>query len=78
MANALIKVRKSLIENSNTEVSISDIRIKCDDLLDSEISMALCHLKKQRWVTRVKGKSRQAMGRKEIWLYTYHQKRQPA
>jgi hypothetical protein len=77
MANALVKVRAFLVENANTEVTFSEIRIKCSDLINSEISMALCHLTKQRYLTRSRVDSRFNHGRHTVWQYKYHIKRLP-
>jgi hypothetical protein len=77
MANALVKVRKFLVENANKEITFSEIRIKCSDLINSEISMALCHLTKQRYLTRSRVDSRFNHGRHTVWQYRYHVKRLP-
>jgi hypothetical protein len=57
-------------------ITLAEIDARCD-LKTCEISMALCYLLKQRYVTRVAIKSNQILGRKEVWLYTYYTKRQP-
>ena len=74
MANAVSKVR-AVMNIHVGEITLAEIYSKCD-LENSEISMALCYLLKQRYVTRVPIKSNQTLGRKEVWLYTYYNKRQ--
>ena len=68
MANAAKKVRATFILYGNG-LSLADIRAKTG-LQSSEISMALCHLRKMGDLERDQvpniGK-----GRKTVWVYTY-------
>ena len=70
MGNAASKIRVLLRERQG-EITLTQIE-KMTDLKANEISMALCYLLKQRYVTRIKVKSNSIRGRKEVWLYTYH------
>jgi len=74
MANAAIKVRQAFID-ANEPLTLAQIRIKTE-LRSSEVSMALCYLKKLRHLTRelVSGTG---AGRKAIWQYTYHADKLP-
>lgn len=38
----------------------------------NQISMALCYLKRQRYLTLVQVDNPEKMGRKKVYLYTYH------
>ena len=70
MGNAASKIRVLLRERQG-EITLAQIE-KMTDLKANEISMALCYLLKQRYVTRIKVKSDAIRGRKEVWSYTYH------
>ena len=73
MANAAVKIRALLREHQG-EITLAQIASKTD-LKTSEISMVLSYLLKQRYVTRVRIKSDEIRGRKEVWSYTYHKVR---
>ena len=45
------------------------------DLKKNEVSMALCHLLKQGYLSREKVDRQGNRGRKEIWRYTFHENR---
>ena len=70
MGNAASKIRVLLRERQG-EITLTQIE-KITDLKANEISMAMCYLLKQRYVTRIKVKSDAIRGRKEVWSYTYH------
>ena len=70
MANAAVKIRALLREHEG-EITLAQIAEKTD-LKGSEISMVMCYLLKQRYVTRVQIKADKIKGRKQVWLYTYH------
>ena len=74
-ANAASKVRQAFVTN-NSSLTLVDIKRLCPDLLPSEISMALCYLRRQKYVSREQVKQDDtAKGRKQIWQYTYHPQR---
>ena len=68
MANAAKKVRATFILYGNG-LSLSDIKAKTG-LKSSEISMALCHLRKMGDLDRSQT-TNTGKGRKTIWVYTY-------
>ena len=76
MANAAVKIRALLREHQG-EITLAQIAEKTT-LKSNEISMVMCYLLKQRYVTRVRIRSDEIRGRKEVWLYTYYQKRLPS
>ena len=76
MANAAAKIRALLREHQG-EITLAQIAEKTT-LKSNEISMVMCYLLKQRYVTRVRIKSDEIRGRKEVWSYTYYQKRLPS
>ena len=74
-SNAASKVRASFV-NSPKPLTLVDIKRLCPDLLPSEISMALCYLRRQKYVSREQVKQdEKAKGRKQVWQYTYHPQR---
>jgi len=75
MANAANKVRQTFVEKS-TSLTLQDIRLANPDLKPNEISMALCYLRKARHLSRDLIDST-SKGRKQVWLYTYHDKKLP-
>ena len=70
MARAVSTIR-ALLKDYVGEITLSEIGARCD-LKPNEISMVMCYLLKQRYVTRVRIKSDEIRGRKEVWSYTYH------
>jgi predicted transcriptional regulator len=75
MARAVSTLRE-ILKDQVGEFTLAQIDGQCD-LKTCEISMALCYLLKQRYVTRVSIKSNRILGRKSIWSYTYYKERQP-
>lgn len=69
MANAAKKVRDYLTDNQIG--TFKEIRARLADLRPAEISMALCYLTRQRYVSRIQIDG-QGMGRKKVWKYEYH------
>lgn len=67
--NALVKVRAVFLQG-DMPLTLSSIAQKTN-LKAPEISMALCHLRKQRYVTRELVASN-GRGRKNVWAYYYH------
>jgi len=76
MANASSKVRE-LFRNKSENLTLAEIRTNLPDLKSNEISMALCYLRKARYLTREAVKAETAIGRKTIWSYTFHADRIP-
>lgn len=68
MANAAKKVRATFLIYGNG-LSLSDIKAKTG-LKSSEISMALCHLRKMGDLERNQ-MANTGKGRKTVWVYTY-------
>jgi predicted transcriptional regulator len=76
MTQAASKLR-TLLKTTTEPVTLSQIKEVYPDLKASQISMALCYLRKQRYVSRQKVASNLVRGRKEIWSYTYHAEKLP-
>lgn len=72
-ANALVKVRKVFVDEK-TPLTLSMIREKTD-LTTAAVSMALCHLRKQRYVKRMLVDNHTYKARKTVWLYEYYPER---
>jgi len=68
MANAAKAVRATFLIYGN-DLSLSDIKAKTG-LKSSEISMALCHLRKMNHLVRTQ-RVNTGKGRKMVWVYTY-------
>jgi hypothetical protein len=77
MANAATKVR-DIFQLTQRPMTLSEIRQAQPDLKASQISMALCYLLRQRYMSREPVKNEMARGRKSVWLYTYYNQKQPA
>ena len=75
MANAANKVRQTFIDKGVSQ-TLQNIREANPDLKPNEISMALCYLRKARHLSRDLVEST-SKGRKQVWLYTYHQTKLP-
>lgn len=71
--NALVKVREIFVKEKKP-LTLSYIREKTK-LTSSAISMALCHLRKQRYVTRELVANNTLRARKTVWSYEYHPER---
>ena len=72
--NALTRVRKVFIEEKKPLI-LSAIREKTG-LKSAEVSMALCHLRNHRYVTREKIPNvTGGQVRKTVWVYEYHPER---
>jgi hypothetical protein len=76
MTQAASKLR-TLLKTKTEPVTLTAIKEVYPELKASQISMALCYLMKNRYVTRQKVPSNLARGRKEIWSYTYHSEKLP-
>lgn len=76
MPNASSKIRH-LFKTHNPVLTLSQILEQAKDLKGSEVSMALCYLLRQRYLTRKQIPNTAGIGRKQVWEYTYHAKRLP-
>jgi hypothetical protein len=75
MPNAATKVRLAF-ETANKPLTLTELKTYTNDLERNEISMALCYLRRQRYVSRSLVENAN-MGRKTVWLYQYHKTKQP-
>lgn len=73
--NALVKVREAFV-SAEKPLTLSEIR-ETTKLASSSISMALCHLRRQRYVTRELIANETQRARKTVWSYSYHPDRLP-
>jgi predicted transcriptional regulator len=73
---ALSTVRKIFID-SEKPLTLSEIAAKTN-LKAPEISMALCHLRQHRYVSREQVANDSGKGRKQVWSYEYHADRSGA
>jgi hypothetical protein len=79
MPNAAVKVRQAF-ETAKKPLTLSEIKTYTNDLERNEISMALCYLRRQRYVSRSLIENPNTginTGRNSIWLYEYHQTKLP-
>ena len=76
MANASTKVRAAF-QNLNPILTLAQIKDFAPDLRNSEISMALCYLMRQRYLTREQVDNPSRLGRRKIWQYKYFAKKLP-
>ena len=70
---AASKVRALFIEEQ-VPLTLYDIAVKTD-LKAPQISMALCYLRRQRYLSRTLVNNSHTKGRKEVWQYEYHPSR---
>ena len=75
MANAAKKIRQTFI-NRQVSLTLKDLRFENAELKPNEISMALCYFMKNRHLSRTLIET-QSKGRKQVWLYTYHNQKLP-
>ncbi len=76
MANAVIRIRE-VFKQAQQPLTMADINVALPDLKASQISMALCYFRKQRYVSREQVKNEKDKGRKQVWLYTFHEVKLP-
>ena len=76
MSNSVANIRKIFVD-AGTPLTLPEINAIRPELLPSQISMALCYLMKQRYVTREQIPNQNKRGRKNVWSYTYHEVRLP-
>lgn len=74
MPNATATLR-AMFDDLHTPLTMPEILDRAPQLRKNEVSMALCHLLKQGYLSREKVDRKGNRGRKEIWQYTYHQER---
>lgn len=70
MANAANKVRAEFVKHGT--LTLTQIKTFVPDLKKNEISMALCYLIRQRYLSRKPVANTLLKQRKEVWEYTYH------
>lgn len=73
--NALVKVRQAF-KDSPDPLTLLELK-NATNLTPAAISMSLCHLLRQRYVTRELIKNPSLKARKIVWLYKYHNERLP-
>jgi hypothetical protein len=76
MANAAVRVR-NVFKTEQKPLTLADINNALPDLKPSQVSMALCYFRRQRYMTREQIKSEKPKGRKQVWLYTFHDVKLP-
>jgi len=67
---ALVEVRKAFVD-AGKPMTVTDL-IEITNLKASKISMALCHLKKHKYLSRKQVERKAKMGRRVVWEYQYH------
>lgn len=75
-SNAASKVR-ALFKREQKPLTLTDINKFHPELKASEISMALSYLRANRYLTREQVANANAKGRKQIFVYTYHETKLP-
>lgn len=75
-SNAVTNIR-NVFRNSNTALTLNDIKKALPDLKPSEISMSLCYFLRQRYVKRELIENTIPKERKKVWSYTYSESRFP-
>jgi predicted transcriptional regulator len=75
MANAAATLITVFRENEGV-FTMQDLMPLAASLRKNEISMALCYLLKQGYLSRQKVDRQGSRGRKEVWAYTFHADRQ--
>lgn len=73
MANPAKRLRE-IFKTEKRAMTLTQIKHIATDLKGHEISMALCYLYRQRYVTRQRVPNT-VSGRKTVWLYQYHNTR---
>ena len=74
--NAASKVR-AVFKTHTNPLKLADIQAIQPDLGKSEISMALCYLMRQRYLSRESVDVNNKKGRNKVWNYTYHETKLP-
>jgi uncharacterized protein (DUF433 family) len=76
MSNAAVRVR-DVFKAAQQPLTLADINNALPDLKPSQVSMALCYFRKQRYVSREQIKNEKNKGRKQVWLYTFYDVKLP-
>jgi len=76
MSNAAVRVR-DVFKAAQQPLTLADINNALPDLKPSQVSMALCYFRKQRYVSREQVKNEKNKGRKQVWLYTFYDVKLP-
>ena len=66
----------TLFRESDGPLTMHELLPMAESLKKNEISMALCYLTKQGYLSREKVERRGNRGRRQIWSYTFHADRQ--
>lgn len=70
MSKAAHKVR-TLLSATPHRMTFSQVRKELPDLLENEVSMALCYLLRKGFVTRMQVPNPTNKGRKMVWEYEF-------
>lgn len=70
------KVR-ALFISEKRPLTLAEINKAYPELQATQISMALCYLMRNRYLSREQMPSDKVRGRKNIFVYTYHESRLP-
>lgn len=76
MTNAVRKVRE-VFRAAHCPLTLVEINQAVPELKPNQISMALCYFYRQRYVSREQVKNENTKGRKNVWMYTFHEARLP-
>jgi len=76
MSKAVTKIQ-AFFKSNPSPFTLKSIKEAHPELKPSEISMALCYLKKQRYVSMQPVASNTIKGRKQVWSYTYYSEKLP-
>ena len=68
------KTVRNIFFEATKPLTLSEI-VTLSNLKPSEISMALCHLRKNRYLSRELIANAAGKGRKNVWQYQYHDDR---
>lgn len=67
---AVVQVRNAFID-ADKPMTLTEVAV-ITNLKASDVSMALCHLKKNRYLSRELVENTVSKGRKNVWKYKYH------
>lgn len=74
--NAASKLR-ALFKREQKPLTLTDINKFHPELKQNQISMALSYLRKYRYLSREQVANANAKGRKQVFVYTYHETKLP-
>ena len=75
-SGATVKIR-ALFKSQAKPYTITQIKQVYPELKANQISMVLCYLMRQRYLSREAIKNPQEQGRELVYQYTYHSERLP-